>query len=230
MRRPRLPFTTDSADAARDRMVRDQLEKRGISDGATLAAMGLVPREEFVPPGLRERAYEDRALSIGHGQTISQPFMVATMTAALALSEQGWPWIDDPPAVLDVGTGSGYQAAVLAQLGARVTSVERDAELAQAARQRLAKLGYDVSVVEADGSEGYAAAAPYAGIIVGAAAPGVPPPLIAQLADDGRLVIPVGPRDIQRLTIVHRRGHSVETRTTESCVFVPLRGRYGQQD
>lgn len=211
-------------------MVREQLEARGIRDEATLAAMAVVPRESFVPADLRRRAYADCALAIGRGQTISQPYMVAAMTAALGLGDHGWPWTEQAPAVLDVGTGSGYQCAVLAQIGAHVTSVERDAELAVAARKRLERLGYEVEVIVADGSDGYAPAAPYVGIIVGAASPRIPSPLIAQLADGGRLVIPVGPRGMQQLTIAQRRGDRIDKRTQDQCVFVPLVGAHGYAD
>lgn len=218
---------SDPFVAARQRMVRDQLVARGIGDPATLAAMGLVPREAFVPPMQRDSAYDDRALSIGRGQTISQPYMVARMTESLALAERGWPWGEDRPALLDVGTGSGYQAAVLAQLGARVTSIERDPELAAEAQLRLISLGYDVDVVVADGSLGYIANAPYAGIVVAAAAPAAPPPLIEQLAEGSRLVVPVGSRSSQRLTIVRRIGERVDAQSSDACVFVPLVGRHG---
>ena len=135
-------------------MVSEQLASRGIRDGAVLAAMGLVPREAFVPAGQLDRAYDDGAQSIGRGQTISQPYMVARMTESLALTE-AWPWSHERPTVLDVGTGSGYQAAVLAQMGARVISIERDTGLADEARRRLAALGYEVDVVVGDGSLGY---------------------------------------------------------------------------
>ena len=210
-------------------MVRDQLESRGIHDRPTLAAMALVPREAFVPLGRERDAYSDGPLSIGHGQTISQPYMVARMTECLALTSLGWPWTDEAPAILDVGTGSGYQAAVLAQCGARVTSIERDAELAERARERLREQGYDVEVVVGDGSAGYPPNAPYAGIVVGAGAPDVPEPLVAQLADGGRLVIPVGDGRSQRLTIVRRVGHDLEEHIADACVFVPLVGAYGHR-
>jgi protein-L-isoaspartate(D-aspartate) O-methyltransferase len=210
-------------------MVRDQLEGRGIRDRATLAAMSLVPREAFVPPGREGDAYSDGPLSIGHGQTISQPYMVARMTECLALDTLGWPWTDDPPSLLDVGTGSGYQAAVLAQCGARVTSIEREPVLAERARRRLQEQGYEVEVVVGDGSAGHEANAPYAGIIVGAGAPEIPEPLVSQLADGGRLVIPVGGRS-QRLTIVRRVGAGREITTADACVFVPLVGAFGHHD
>jgi protein-L-isoaspartate(D-aspartate) O-methyltransferase len=208
-------------------MVRDQIEARGIHDRATIAAMSIVPREAFVPAGREVDAYADGPLSIGHGQTISQPYMVARMTAALRLSDVGWPWSSTGPSVLDVGTGSGYQAAVLAQCGARVTSIERDPELASQARAKLQRLGYEVEVVEGDGSVGCADRAPFAGIIVAAGAPEVPQPLLDQLADRAHLVIPVGDRRSQRLTIVQRRGDAIRQRTADPCVFVPLIGING---
>jgi protein-L-isoaspartate(D-aspartate) O-methyltransferase len=217
----------DRFAAERQRMVHDQLRARGIHDPATLAAMSLVPREAFVPAQRGNDAYADGALSIGGGQTISQPYIVARMTELLRLGDAGWPWQEGRPAVLDVGTGSGYQAAVLAQIGAVVTSVERDATLAETARERLRSLGYQVEVVVADGTLGHAAGAPYAGIVVAAAAPSVPPPLIDQLADGARVVIPLGTRASQRLTVVRRVGDRVETSLADPCVFVPLVGSLG---
>lgn len=208
-------------------MVRDQIEARGIHDRPTLAAMSLVPREAFVRDGRTANAYADGPLSIGHGQTISQPYMVARMTAALDLAKLGWPWEHAAPSVLDVGTGSGYQAAVLAQCGARVTSVERDPDLAAWARDNLHRQGYDVEVLVGDGSVGYPANAPYAAIVVGAGAPRVPSPLRQQLAEGGRLAIPVGDHHRQRLIIIERHGQTFEERTADPCVFVPLVGRHG---
>jgi protein-L-isoaspartate(D-aspartate) O-methyltransferase len=210
-------------------MVRDQLESRGIHDRATLSAMALVPRERFVREGREDAAYDDGPLSIGHGQTISQPYIVARMTQCLDLIGQGWPWTGARPMFLDVGTGSGYQAAVLAQCGARVTSIERDPDLAAWARDHLRAIGYEVEVLVGDGSAGYAANAPYAGIVVGAGAPAVPPPLLEQLADGARLVIPVGNDRSQRLTIVRRQGQRFERSTADPCVFVPLVGRHGHR-
>ena len=210
--------------AQRRQMVADQLEARGIADAAVLAAMGTLPRERFVPEEMAAHAYEDRALTIGSGQTISQPYIVARMTQALEL----WRWPDGVAHVLDVGTGSGYQAAVLAAIGARVVSVERDGQLAIAAARRLAALHIGgVEVVEGDGSEGWPAGAPYAGIVVGAAAPGVPAPLEEQLAEGGRLVLPIGTRARQDLTVVARAGGRLSRRVLEPCVFVPLLGRWG---
>lgn len=208
-------------------MVHAQLRARGIRDPATVAAMSLVPRESFVPSHQREHAYQDAALAIGRGQTISQPYMVALMTEALGFGDLGWPWLGDRPTLLDVGTGSGYQAAVLAQIGANVVSIERDPELADQARVRLAELGYAVEVVVGDGSEGSAAHAPYAGIVVGAGAPVVPVPLVEQLSDGARLVVPVGDQTSQRLTVVRKVGRDTVVRVSDSCTFVPLVGRHG---
>jgi protein-L-isoaspartate(D-aspartate) O-methyltransferase len=211
-------------------MVRDQLADRGIVDPATLAAMRIVPREAFVPERQRRSAYDDRALSIGRGQTISQPYMVAAMTQALGFADLGWPWLGTRPRFLDVGTGSGYQAAVLAQLGGEVVSIERDPELAREADERLRGLGYRVEVIVADGSGGAPERAPYAGIIVGAGAPDVPSPLVEQLADGARLVVPVGTRTSQRLAIVRRTGDQTSVSHRDPCVFVPLVGSYGHPD
>ncbi|MFI5253979.1 MAG: protein-L-isoaspartate(D-aspartate) O-methyltransferase [Candidatus Limnocylindrales bacterium] len=212
----------------RAEMVSRQLAGRGIADRAVLAAMGAVPRERFVPAALAERAYADGALGIGGGQTISQPYMVARMTEALALA--AWLAIhpDAPPRVLEVGTGSGYQAAVLARMGARVVSIERDPDLAAGARERLAELGFEeIEVLLGDGSAGWPPGAPYAGILVAAAAPEPPEPLLAELADGARLVVPVGRRDLQELVVVRRVGKRLETDMLEPCVFVPLLGRFG---
>jgi protein-L-isoaspartate(D-aspartate) O-methyltransferase len=217
----------DASAQARARMVRDQLERRGIRDHEVLAAMGSVPRERFLPETVRHRAYEDGAVPIGRGQTISQPFIVARMTEALALTR----WValhpGERPRVLDVGTGSGYQAAVLAAMGVEVISIERDATLAAEAERLLGALGFDVKVVVGDGTEGWPASAPYAGIVVAAASPAVPPPLVEQLGDGGRLIVPVGPRDRQELVVVQRLGERTERTTLEPAVFVPLVGRHG---
>jgi protein-L-isoaspartate(D-aspartate) O-methyltransferase len=208
--------------AAREWMVAVQIEARGVRDARVLAAMRAVPRHLFVLPGSEPYAYEDRPLAIGEGQTISQPLMVAIMTEALR------------PApghrVLEVGTGSGYQAAILAALVREVVSIERHESLAEQARSALSNAAVpNVRVVVGDGSEGLPAEAPFDGIIVTAGAPAVPDALKAQLADGGRLVIPVGPPHQQLLTLVTRRGSEFETESRDACAFVPLVGRFGWQ-
>jgi protein-L-isoaspartate(D-aspartate) O-methyltransferase len=209
-------------DAARAAMVASQLRERGISDQRVLDAMASVPRELFVETLQRPWAYSDEALPIAAGQTISQPYMVARMTELLA------PEPDD--LVLEVGTGSGYQAAILASLGACVITIERHAELAEAARERLERLGLGdrVEVRVGDGSTGAADRAPFAGIIVTAGAPSIPNSLREQLAEhNGRLVIPVGPRDRQELFLVIRDGDEWREIDDGPCVFVPLVGEEG---
>ena len=205
-------------------MVEDQLRARGIADERVLAAMGAVPREAFVADRDQRDAYADSALPIGAGQTISQPLMVARMTELLD--------VQPGDRILEIGTGSGYQATVLAWLGAAVTSLERQAALIPAARTRIAALGFagSVTIREADGSLGDLAGAPWDGIIVTAAAPAIPIPLREQLADGGHLVIPVGPRDRQVLTVVTRRGNEWFDRAEGGCVFVPLIGPGGFED
>jgi protein-L-isoaspartate(D-aspartate) O-methyltransferase len=205
---------------ARAHMVAGQIERRGVRDPRVLDAMRHVPRHLFVPPDQRAGAYEDRALPIGNGQTISQPYMVAIMSAALG-----------PVAgkrVLEIGTGSGYQAAVLAELGAEVVTIERWPELGETARRTLASLGYtNVTVIIGDGSLGHAPSAPYAGIVVTAAAPQVPASLKAQLADGATLVVPVGSQEHQHLLVIERAGESFVEVRAEACVFVPLIGCQG---
>ncbi len=198
------------------------LAGRGIRDERVLAAFVSVPREQFVPKQLREHAYADRALPIGAGQTISQPFMVATMLEALAL---------DGGRVLDVGTGSGYQAALLAELADEVVTVERVPELAEEARRTLARAGYErVDVRVGDGTLGVPERAPFEGIVVAAAAPSVPESLYAQLAAGGRLVVPVGTRRDQWLEIVERGPDGPVRSRSVPCRFVPLLGVAGFDD
>jgi protein-L-isoaspartate(D-aspartate) O-methyltransferase len=206
---------------AREAMVAQQLRARGIRDEHILEAMGKLPRELFVPGWRRELAYEDGALPIAAGQTISQPYVVARMTELLAPHEGD--------RILEIGTGSGYQAAVLALLGAKVVSYERHAELADTARRVLRELGLDdkVDVRVGDGSAGDPGGELYDGILVTAAAPRIPDGLREQLADGGRLVIPVGPRDHQLLVVVERRGNDWFERSDGPVVFVPLVGEGG---
>lgn len=214
-----MNLLVDAAEA-RGRMVEHQLRRRGISDERVLRAMGRVPRELFVPEDLRQYAYEDGALSIGHGQTISQPFIVATICALLGL--------DGDERVLDVGTGSGYQAAVLVELAAEVVTIERVPELAEGARAALAEAGYDrVDVRIGDGSLGIPERAPFAAIAVAAAAPSVPPALYSQLEEDGRLVVPRGSRLGQELVLVVRTADGPRERASLACRFVPLLGEEG---
>lgn len=203
-----------------------QLERRGIVDAEVLAAMRAVPRERFVPHNLIDAAYADGALPIGRGQTISQPYIVASMTQALALS--AWSGAHGTrPRVLDVGTGSGYQAAVLAQLGATVISIEREPDLARTAEALLHELGFDVDIIVGDGSAGAPDRSPFAGIVVAAATPQVPVPLVEQLVPDGRLVIPIGDRNGQVITIVQPAEGGFKRHSLEPAVFVPLLGEHG---
>jgi protein-L-isoaspartate(D-aspartate) O-methyltransferase len=203
-----------------DEWIEEQLVARGIADARVLDAMRRVARDAFVPDDARHEAYSDRALPIGSGQTISQPYMVAVMTEALHLT--------GVERVLDVGTGSGYQAAILAELAREVISIERRPDLAERARQRLASLGYvNVAVLVGDGTLGSPEHAPFDGILVGAAAPRVPEPLRRQLADGGRLVVPVGAAEQQTLHIVTRTGDAFTQVLGVGCVFVPLIGEEG---
>jgi protein-L-isoaspartate(D-aspartate) O-methyltransferase len=200
------------------RMVAEQLLPHGVTDPRVLEAMASVPREEFLAERMRRHAYEDRALAIECGQTISQPLVVALMAQAAA------PQPDDLG--LEVGTGSGYAAAVLSRLCRRVITVEREAALAEHASATLRRLGFDnVEVAVGDGSEGWSAAAPYNVILVAAAARGVPPALIEQLADEGRMVIPVAVAsdEPQDLRVYARRGAEVSYRSLFPVLFVPLR-------
>ncbi|MCK5329494.1 MAG: protein-L-isoaspartate(D-aspartate) O-methyltransferase [Candidatus Latescibacteria bacterium] len=204
----------------RRRMVATQIESRGIRDERVLEAMRTVPRHRFVVGDERSAAYEDRPLSIGRGQTISQPYMVALMTACLKLR--------GGEKVLEIGTGSGYQTAVLAEIAGAVHSVERHLALSEQAAKRLSKLGYDRCILKVgDGTVGWPEAAPFDGIIVTAGAPEVPEALREQLADGGRLVIPVGAEYHQMLYEIRRDGARFVEKEVTGCVFVPLIGEYG---
>ena len=201
-------------------MVEEQLRARGIEDGRVLEAMARVPRELFVPPELEEHAYYDAALPIGAGQTISQPYMVARICETLGLHGN--------ERVLDVGTGSGYQAAVLAELAAEVVTIERIPELAERARRSLADAGYpQVDVRVGDGTLGVPERAPFAAIAVAAAAPEIPPTLYDQLEPRGRLVLPVGERQAQELQLVVRSPEGPAVLSSVPCRFVPLLGAEG---
>jgi protein-L-isoaspartate(D-aspartate) O-methyltransferase len=212
----------DATETARAAMVANQLKLRGIADPRVLRAMSTVPRERFVPVSERGVAYADEALPIPAGQTISQPYMVARMTELLE--------VKPGDRILEIGTGSGYQTAILVVLGAAVVSIERQPELAVTARERLAKLGLGgaVEIRVGDGSVGAAEAGPFDGIVVTAAAPAIPQALREQLAPDrGRLVIPVGDRGRQDLLLVVRNGDEWRETNEGPCVFVPLIGEAG---
>jgi protein-L-isoaspartate(D-aspartate) O-methyltransferase len=209
--------------SARLAMVESQLRRRGITDKRVLDVMSAVPRHEFVPADLRGRSYEDAPLPIGEGQTISQPYIVAAMTAALRLSGS--------ECVLEIGTGCGYQAAILSLLASEVFTVECRTSLATSAASRLARLGYaNVHVHCGDGTLGLPDLAPFDAILVAAAAPSVPPPFQAQLSEGGRLILPVGDEELQELQFIERRGGAFHTRALEGCRFVPLVGCHGWKD
>ena len=215
-----VPPAQADLTARRGEMVERQLRKRGIRNERVLVAMLSVPRHEFVPPEFAAEAYSDRPLPIGHGQTISQPFMVAAMAEALepAGSER----------VLEIGSGSGYQAAVLALLAREIHTIEVQEDLAAESAEMLRRLGYgNVHVHVGDGTLGWPDRAPFDAIVVTAAAPDIPPPLAAQLANGGRLIIPVGTAEEQRLLRVDKRNDVLSTRPLYHCRFVPLVGQYG---
>jgi protein-L-isoaspartate(D-aspartate) O-methyltransferase len=208
---------------AREHMVREQLMKRGLADPLVLAAMGRVPRHLFVEESLRDRAYDDHPLPIGEGQTISQPYMVALMAEILKLAEG--------EKVLEVGTGSGYLTAVLAEQGVRVCSIEFSARLAEHARIALQALGYqNVTVHSGDGTLGWPAEAPFDAIVVGAAAPCLPRPLLAQLRLGGRLIVPMGEEELQTLVRVWKEPHGFREDYFGECRFVKLNGAYGWEN
>jgi protein-L-isoaspartate(D-aspartate) O-methyltransferase len=206
--------------AQRERMVREQLQGRGITDERVLAAFRAVPRHLFVPAEYQDDAYADRPLPIGSNQTISQPYMVALMTSLLGL--QGH------ERVLEIGSGSGYQTAILAELALEVFSIERLPELLVPLMERLKRLGcLNVHVAPGNGSLGWPEHAPYDAILVAAAAPELPQPLLAQLGDPGRMILPIGTQESQMLIEVERRHGTVRQRQVAGCVFVPLLGQFG---
>jgi protein-L-isoaspartate(D-aspartate) O-methyltransferase len=233
----RTDFQSDAAErfaVERQQMVESQLRARGIRDQRVLAAMGHVPRHEFVAEDYREQAYEDHPIPIDEGQTLSQPYIVAIMLQAAALERSN--------KVLEIGTGSGYQTALLAELADQVHSVERHASLAKIAQGTLARLGYmsgippverrdgwgsRVNVSVGDGSRGMPEQAPFDAIVVSAAAPQIPNALFEQLREGGRMVIPVGPPDAQELRLVRKRDGQPAVTVMEGCRFVPLIGTGG---
>ncbi|HEY1262672.1 MAG TPA: protein-L-isoaspartate(D-aspartate) O-methyltransferase [Terriglobales bacterium] len=200
---------------ARERMVDAQLRARGIGDARVLQAMARVPRHEFVEPGFQAQAYRDHPLPIGQGQTVSQPYIVAISLQALALQPTD--------RVLEIGTGSGYQTALLAELAFHVYSIERHASLAAQAESVLKKLGYqNITCMVGDGNLGLPQYAPYEAIAVSAASAQIPPPLGEQLSEGGRMVIPVGPPEVQELVLVRKHQAGLLTTRLEGCRFVPL--------
>ncbi len=206
--------------SARKSMVDYQLRDRGIQDPNVLSAMEKVPRHLFVPEEFQEHAYEDHPLSIGYGQTISQPYMVGIMTELLELNKTD--------KVLEIGTGSGYQTAILAEIAEYVVSIERIKQLADDAENRLKNLGYtNIKIICGDGSRGYPPEAPYDAIIVTAGSPEVPESLKKQLNEGGRLVIPVGGTSLQVLLKITRMGNEYTIEKHTSCIFVPLIGSEG---
>jgi protein-L-isoaspartate(D-aspartate) O-methyltransferase len=209
------PADPNDYSALRRRMVDSQLRDRGIFDERVLAAMLRVRRHEFAPEPYRTQAYEDHPLPIAEGQTISQPYIVALMLEALALSS-----FDK---VLEVGTGSGYVTALLAEMVAQVISIERHEVLADSARNLLGAMGYtNVKIIVGDGSRGFLESAPYNAILVSAAAPELPQQLVDQLAEGGRMIIPIGRDDSQQLQFIYKQDGQIKTRLREFCRFVPL--------
>ncbi len=218
IRHNRTNLHSGRIDFERQEML-DLIRDRGIRDEILLRAMSVIDRREFVQKAFQSRAYDDSALPIGHSQTISQPYTVALMTEALEVVKGD--------KILEIGTGSGYQAAILAEMGARVYTIERNMELLNEARKRLEKLGYQVASKCGDGTIGWKEFAPYDGIIVTAGAPQVPKSLLDQLADGGILVIPIGDLDIQNIRIIRRIKNIFEIKEASGFKFVPLIGREG---
>lgn len=207
-------------DGPRERMVRQQIEARGVSDPRVLAAMREIPRHFFVPEAYKVKAYDDCPLPIGHGQTISQPYMVAVMTELLELTGN--------EKVLELGTGSGYQAAILAKLVKWVITVDRIPELTEKARRNIDACGLsNLTFIVADGTKGWAAEAPYEAIIITAGAPIIPDPVFEQLSECGRMVIPVGDRFSQTLKVVRKKHGLKKAKSYFECRFVNLIGEHG---
>jgi protein-L-isoaspartate(D-aspartate) O-methyltransferase len=209
------PAGNDPFKDLRLQMVESQLRARGVYDARVLDAMARIPRHEFAPERYRSQAYEDHPLPIGEEQTISQPYIVALMLQALAISPND--------RVLEIGTGSGYVTALLAELASRVVSIERHASLSDSAAALLSRMGYrNIQIVIGDGSRGYPQSAPYDVIIVSAAAPELPRELVAQLAEGGRMIVPVGLEDSQQLQFIEMRDRRPNLILRELCRFVPL--------
>lgn len=205
---------------ARQEMVSTQIRARGVTDARLLTVLRTVPRHLFVPERWRHQAYLDTPLPIGEGQTISQPYIVALMTALLELKPTD--------RVLEIGTGSGYQAAILGMLAEQVISIERIAAIAAQAEENLQEVGLtNITVLVMDGTGGYPPGAPYDAILVTAGTPAIPPPLLAQLADHGRLVAPVGGQDLQELVLIRKEGDRYEEYPEGAVRFVPLIGEHG---
>lgn len=210
----------DRLQARRIAMVELQLRQRGIRDQRTLEAMAKVPRHEFVPPSLEGHAYDDQPVPIGEGQTISQPYIVAAMLEAVTVAPSD--------RVLEIGTGSGYQSALLAELAAEVFSIERHASLAEAASGALCRLGYENAHIRVgDGSLGWPEAGPFDVIIISAAVPHVPASLVEQMRDGARLIAPVGTQDAQELLLIRRISGELTMKRLDGCRFVPLVGEEG---
>jgi protein-L-isoaspartate(D-aspartate) O-methyltransferase len=213
-------MSTDERAEERLRMVDTQIAARGVKDERVLSVMRLLPRHLFVPAAYRDVAYSDCPLPIGKGQTISQPYIVAVMTELLAIQPED--------RVLEIGAGSGYQAAILGRLAKSVISIERIPDVAEMARENLARLEIsNVKIVIGDGTLGYAEQSPYNAVLITAATPDVPPPLIEQIAEGGRLVAPVGSRDLQELVRITKRKDQIIREFFGGVVFVPLLGRHG---
>jgi protein-L-isoaspartate(D-aspartate) O-methyltransferase len=218
-----LEVQADRFARLREQMVNEQLRDRGISDRRVLHAMARVPRHEFVTEEYRDQAYEDHPVPIGEGQTLSQPYIVAIMLQALSLN--------GAEKVLEIGTGSGYQTALLAELASEVYTVERHASLARSAQEVLQRLGYrNVFVAVGDGSEGLLERAPFEAVIVSAAAPRIPAALFDQLQEGGRMIIPVGPAYAQQLQLVRKKNGESTVEMLEGCRFVPLIGGQGYRE
>jgi protein-L-isoaspartate(D-aspartate) O-methyltransferase len=216
-------FEPDSSAHDREQMVLSQLRARGIRDERVLAAMARVPRHEFVPADVRSQAYQDHPLPIGEEQTISQPYIVALMLEYLAVEPEN--------VVLEIGTGSGYQTALLAELAARVYSIERHRPLANSASAILVRLGYwNVTVLVGDGTRGLPEHAPYDRIIVSAAAHAIPSSLLAQLSEGGRMIVPVGSEHSQELQLIRKKNGAAVVTSLEGCRFVPLIAGTPEQD